>query len=93
MVALDFAVLDVTDDEFVVANFGENLAAADETFPGLGIPAQLGVQSAHGDGVFVGIGRQPNIGHATAVDDFLQVVIPKMSGLPRLGIFTTKNIQ
>jgi len=82
-------VLNVADDAVVIADLCENFAAADEAFPGLGILAQLGVQSAHGDGVFVGIGRQPDVGHAAAVDDFLQVVIPEMTGLTRLGIFGT----
>ena len=39
MVALDFAVLNVIDDAVVVADLRKNLAAADETFPGRGIPA------------------------------------------------------
>ena len=87
VVSLDLSVLDIADDAIVIADLGENLAALDEAFLGFGVLSQSRMQSADGNRMFVRIGRQPDVGHATAVDDLLQVVIPKMPGLAPLGIF------
>ena len=77
----------------MVADLLENFAAGDESLLGLGILAQLGMQPAHGHRVVIWVGRQPYVSHATAVDDFLQIVFPKVPGLPGLRVFTTKNIE
>ena len=43
------------------------------------------MKPAHGHRVVIRVGRQPDVRHATAVDDFLKVILPEMPGLPGCG--------
>jgi len=85
-VAVDFAVSKITDDVFVSVDAREDVAAAEEPAFGDEIEAEVVVESAEGVSFALGIGGKPDIGHAAAVDEFLQVVRAELSGFGQFAI-------
>ena len=80
--ARDFAVLDVADDVVVVADLGQDFGAAHKAPPRQEVEAVAFVHAAQGVGLLALVGRQPDLGHAAAVDEFLQIESAKR---PRRG--------
>ena len=70
-VALDLAVGEIADDVFVGMDPGKDITTAEEAAFGDEIEAEIMVESAEGEGLALGIGGEPDIGHAAAVDEFL----------------------
>ena len=66
-------MLKVSDDVLVVMNPGEYLAAANE--PALPGKAEEGIiaKASYGDLFVFRVGRQPDIGHAAAINQFLEI--------------------
>jgi hypothetical protein len=89
-VAVDFAVREVTDDVFVGMDAGEDITAAEETAFGDEVDAEVMVEAAEGEGLALGIGGEPDIGHATTVDELLQIVGAELSGF---GQFSLRNFR
>src|SRR5439155_26709519 len=77
----NFAVLNVTNDAFVVLDLFQHLTPANETPPRSEIVAQSFVQPPQGARFAPGIGGQPDVGHAAAVDELLQLVWAEWPGL------------
>jgi hypothetical protein len=80
-IALDLAMGDVGDDEFMVMNPGEDFATPNEAPFGDEIEAEIMVEAPECVRIALSIGGQPDIGHAAAVDEFLQVIGAELSGL------------
>jgi hypothetical protein len=80
-IAFDLAVGDVGDDVFVVMDPGQDLAATNEAAFRDEVEPEIVVKAPEGMGLALGIGGQPDIGHAATVDEFLEVIGPELSGL------------
>ena len=80
--ALNLAVLDVADDAVVVADLGKDFGAANKAPPRQEVEAEAFVHAAQGVGLLALVGRQPDVGHAAAVEQFLQIESAKR---PRRG--------
>ena len=80
--SLDLAVLDVADDAVVVADLGEDFGPAHKAPPGQQVEAEPFVHAAQGVGLLPLVGGQPDVGHAAAVEEFLQIESAKR---PRRG--------
>src|SRR5205814_6280566 len=73
------AMLDVADYSRMVVNLFQDFAPAQKPAAGQQIEAQAFVQTAQGVGLAVGVGREPDVGHAAAVDQFLQIESAKLA--------------
>jgi hypothetical protein len=80
-IALDFAMSDVGNDKFMVMNPGEDFAPTNEAPFGDEIEAEIMVEAPECVRVALSIGGQPDISHAAAVDEFLQVIGAELSRL------------
>jgi hypothetical protein len=69
---------------------GEDFATADEPAFGDEIESEIVVEAAEGVGLALGIGGEPDIGHAAAVDQFLQVIGAELSGLGQWGFLASE---
>src|SRR5438874_12409979 len=89
MHAAHFAMLDITDDARMIMDDGQNLGAAHEAPTRSKIEAEFFEQAAQGINFAARIGRQPNIGHAAAVDQFMKIKTAKglRLGNSSLGLF------
>ena len=81
--AIDFAVLVVVDDVFVVVNLGEDLAAPQEAALRQEIKAQAGVKFSERVRFALLIGGHPDVRHSTAVDQLLQIKAAKRARFGR----------
>ena len=85
-VAVDLAMAEIADDIFMVVNVRQDFAAAQETAFGGQAEPQVVVQQAERAGPALGVGRQPDIGHAAAVDQLLQIIRAELAGLAPFGL-------
>src|SRR5205814_7155744 len=77
------AVLDVLNHVFVLVNLGQDLAAAQETLSGHKIKPQPVVKLSEGERLSFLVGSHPDVGHAAAVDEFLEVETSEGAGARR----------
>ena len=67
----DFAMLDITDNAMMIVNAGKDFGATDESPARDEVKSKTIMQPAQGISLAIGIGSQPNIGHAATIDQFL----------------------
>jgi hypothetical protein len=88
-VAFDFAVCEVRDDVFVIIDSREDIATAQESAFGDEVKAQAVMEAPESDGFALRIGGEPDIGHAAAIDEFLQVIGAELTWLGQCGFATS----
>ena len=64
-------MLEVPDHALVVVDLGKHFATLDETLAGDAVGIEGVVQPAHGTGSLLAVGGEPNVGHASAINQFL----------------------
>ena len=80
----------------MLVNFGQNIAPAQKPAPGKKVKTQPVVQLSQSEWLAFRISRQPDIGHASAIDQFLKIESPERARLGRglkinLAVFSKRH--
>src|SRR5262249_51453781 len=75
--AADLAMFHVTDNARMFVNAGQQLGSTHESAARQEVETQSLMKPAQSEGFAIGIGRQPDIGHSSAVNEFLQIKAAK----------------
>jgi hypothetical protein len=74
----------IANDALVVLDFFQHFASTQEALLGRRVVAQMFVQPAQRVSLALGVGGDPDVRHAPAVDQLLQNKVPEPSGLGRV---------
>jgi len=83
MLPVNPPMFEVADDALVALTFFQRLATLDESLPGRGVALQIREEPAERARLAFAVRGEPDVGHATAGDQFVQLKFAERSGAGR----------